>query len=136
MRKAPMPGIREPLLRLLYLLAEQGRREEAAQWARRASESGNAAALNGYARMLATSRFADIRDGQTALRHARRAVELDRKAAYLDTLAAAFAEMNRFEDAVQVQRQALAAAKVDSALVEAFSARLSAYEQAKPPAVQ
>ncbi len=125
-------GHTEPLLRLLYLLAEQGRRDEAAQWARRASESGNAAALNGYARMLATSPFADIRDGETALRHARRAVELDRQAAYLDTLAAALAEMNRFEDAIGVQREAIAAARENLALTEGFSVRLSAYEQAKP----
>ena len=129
--KGARAGHTEPFLRLLYLLAEQGRHDEAAQWARHASETGNAAALNGYARMLATSRFPDIRDGESALRHARRAVELDGKAAYLDTLAAAYAELNRFDDAIAVQRQALNTAG-DSSLVEELSARLSAYEQAQP----
>ncbi len=53
-------------------------------------------------------------------------------AASLDTLAAAYAEMNQFDHAVAVQRHALEAAVDDGALIESFSARLSAYEQAQP----
>lgn len=125
-------GHTDALLRLLYLLADSGRHAQAANWALRASEAGNARALNGYAWLLATSPIAQIRDGQRALRHAHRAVGLDRKAAYLDTLAAAYAELNRFEDAQAVQQQALAAAEDDAALIEELTAHLSAYQEARP----
>ena len=125
-------GHTDALLRLLYLLASGGHRAEAADWAQRAWEQGNAQALNGYAWLLATSPVAAIRDGKRALRQAHRAVELQRKAAYLDTLAAAYAELNRFEDALAVQQQALDMAGDDAALVEELTARLSNYRQARP----
>ncbi|MCY4563272.1 MAG: tetratricopeptide repeat protein [Gammaproteobacteria bacterium] len=125
-------GHTDALLRLLYLLAGSGREAGAAQWAQRATVTGNARALNGYAWLLATSPIPEIRNGEQALRHAQQAVTLDRKAAYLDTLAAAYAEMSRFEDAVAVQRQALDAADDDPALIEELTAHLSAYEQARP----
>ena len=101
-------GQTDALLRLLYLLAGSGRHAEAASWATRAFEAGDALTLNGYAWLLATSPHPDIRDGDQALAQAQRAVRLERKAAYLHTLAAAYAEIGRFEDAVAVLRQALA----------------------------
>ena len=125
-------GHTDALLRLLNLLAGDGRRAEAARWAQKASDSGNARALNGYAWLLATSSTPEIRDGEKALRHALRAVALERKADHLDTLAAAYAEMSRFDDAVAVQRQALEAAGGDPQLIEELTAHLSAYEQARP----
>lgn len=125
-------GHSDALLRLLYLLAGSGRAADAAVWAQRASAGGDARALNGYAWLLATSPIPELRDGELALRHAHRAVELDRNAAYLDTLAAAYAELTRFEDALAVQRQALAAADGDPALIEELRAHLAAYEQSRP----
>ena len=116
----------------MYLLAGSGRGAEAEIWAQRAFEAGDALALNDYAWMLATSPVPEMRDGKLALRHAHRAVELNRGAANLDTLAAAYAELTRFEDARAVQRQALAAAGDDVALVEELTAHLAAYENARP----
>ncbi len=130
--KGSEAGDTDAMVRLLYLLADSGRDAEAAQWAHRASAAGDARALNAYAWLLATSRTPAIRDGKLALEHAQRAVDLDRNAAYLDTLAAAYAELARFEDALTVQRQALAAAGDDPALIEELRAHLAAYEQGRP----
>ncbi len=130
--KGGAAGHTDALLRLLYLLAGSGADAEAAHWAQRAAEQGNARALNGYAWLLATAGAEGMRDGEQALRHAQRAVALERKAAHLDTLAAAYAELNRFEDAVLVQRQALDVAGDDTALVQELSARLASYRQARP----
>ena len=125
-------GHSDALLRLMHLLAASGRHAEAAQWAQQAMESGDARALNGFAWLLATSPIPEVRDGELALGHAQQALDLDRKAAYLDTLAAAYAEMGRFEDAVAVQRQALDAAGDNPAVIEELSDHLSAYELARP----
>ena len=130
--KGSEAGHTDALVRLMYLLTGSGRQEEAARWAQTAAETGDARALNGYAWLLATSAVPEFRDGERALRHAQQAVSLDRKAAYLDTLAAAYAEISRFEDAVAVQRLALDAADGDPALVEELAAHLAAYEQARP----
>ncbi len=130
--KGSEAGHTDALVRLMYLLTGSGREEEAARWAQTAAEAGDARALNGYAWLLATSPVPEIRDGERALRHAQQAVSLDRKAAYLDTLAAAYAEISRFEDAVAVQRLALDAADGDPALIKELTAHLAAYEQARP----
>ena len=130
--KGSAAGHSGALLRLLRLLASRGHRAEAAPWAEQAWQRRDARALNAYAWLLATSPVAEIRDGELALRHAHRAVELEPKAAYLDTLAAAYAESGRFEDALAAQRQALALADGDAALIEEFNVRLAAYQQARP----
>ena len=130
--KGSEAGQTDALLRLLTLLVSDGQGAEAESWAERAWQEGNARALNAYAWLLATSPETHIRDGQRALQHAHRAVGLDRKAAYLDTLAAAYAELKRFEDAQAVQRQALAAAEDDAALIEELNEHLSAYQEARP----
>ncbi len=122
----------DALLRLLYLLLRDGHRGEAADWAEQAWQESRARVLNAYAWLLATSSDARIRDGVEALRQANRAVRLQRTAAHLDTLAAAYAELRRFEDAQAVQRQALDAADDDAPLIDELHARLSAYRQARP----
>lgn len=130
--KGSEAGHTDALLRLLYLLLSDGNSSAAASWVQRASERDDAQALNAYAWLRATAPLAGIRDGELALQHAHRAVALERNAAYLDTLAAAYAELNRFEDAVAVQHQALAAAGNDAALIEELTEHLSAYRQARP----
>jgi tetratricopeptide (TPR) repeat protein len=68
-----------------------------------------APAYNALAWVLATCPDDDVRNGRKAVTHAEKAVELtERKSgAYLDTLAAAYAEARRFDDAVRVQQEAL-----------------------------
>ena len=78
----------------------------------------NVQALNDYAWLLSTSEFAEVRNGPQAVTLASQAVARNRTPAYLDTLAAAYAETGKFDRAVQVQREAIGlAGEGDAALV-------------------
>ena len=71
------------------------------------------ALLNQYAFALATNLRAELRDGEEAVRAARRALELggDDRPMLLDTLAAAHAEAGDFREALRVSDQAIAVAE-------------------------
>jgi tetratricopeptide (TPR) repeat protein len=73
------------------------------------ADDANPYAHNALAWLLATCPDADVRSGRRAVTHAEKAVELtERKhGAFLDTLAAAYAEVQRFDDAIRVQQEAL-----------------------------
>lgn len=97
------------------------------------------AMLNNLAWALATSPDAEVRDGARALATIERAMELRGKKkagpVYMDTKAAALAELGRFEDAARVQKRAirnLRLAKVDESIVADFEQRLAIYEQGMP----
>jgi tetratricopeptide (TPR) repeat protein len=70
-------------------------------------------ALNNLAWMLATSTNAAVRDGARAVRLAERAREITggKKTIYLGTLAAAYAEAGRFDDAISTAEKACALAE-------------------------
>jgi len=65
----------------------------------------SATAYNNLAWMLATFPAAEHRDGDKAVRYAEKAVEIEPSANRIDTLAAAYAEAGRFEDAVKAQEK-------------------------------
>jgi len=92
--------------------------------------------LNQTAWVLATSPETSLRDGPQAVVLAERAVRLSggRQPAILDTLAAAYAEVGRFAEAVQVTNQTLALAgkQNNRRLVEALEARIALYEAKTP----
>ena len=68
----------------------------------------NAAAYNSKAWLLATCPEAKYRDGKAAIELAKKACDLtmDKNAQYVDTLAAAFAEVGSFDLAVQTMKLA------------------------------
>lgn len=121
--------LREAEARLLVLRAGVGH----------CSESH--ALLNRYAFSLATSPDPALRDGQEALRAARRALELagDERPALLDTLAAAYAETGNFAEAVSVSRRALAVAEQQGRspqLVASLRRSLALFERGQPLRVE
>ena len=67
----------------------------------------NAKAYNGKAWLLATCRDAEYRNGTEAVELAKKAVELSPEGYILDTLAAAYAEDGKFEDAITTQEKAI-----------------------------
>jgi TPR repeat protein len=140
--RAAEAGMVDAQLHLAYTALrrdEPEERREAADWFARAAMQGNPQAMNDYAWLLATSPDAELRDGPRALTLARRAVALERSPSHLDTLAAAYAELGRFTQAVATQRDALAAvAALDprpanaAALEQELSAHLEAFEAGRP----
>ena len=96
---------------------------------RQAAESGETEALNSLAWLLATSPSEKVRDGGRAVAFAEKAVaETNHKNdAYIDTLAAAYAEAGRFEQAIAVEKEAIALTK-DAEWKGQFMTRLKLYE--------
>ena len=108
-------------------------RSEALKWSRKAALMGGARAYNDYAWLLATSKFDGLRNGTLALDQATRAVELDPRAPFLDTLAAAYAELGDFELAITTQRQAIASiTDEDGEIRDELEERLQYYERSEP----
>ncbi len=100
-------------LGLAQLLLAQGDVEteaEAIGWLARATEEGDADAANAYAWVLATSNHSAHRNGERAVQFAEYAVAQEETASYLDTLAAAYAEVGRWEEAAATQVRAIEAA--------------------------
>jgi tetratricopeptide (TPR) repeat protein len=93
-------------------------------------------AMNDAAHALAASPNASDRNGAEAVKLAERAVQLsgERNPAYLDTLAAAYAEVGRFPEAIATARKALdlAAQQHRGGLVEGLNTRIKLYERQQP----
>jgi tetratricopeptide (TPR) repeat protein len=91
---------------------------------------------NGLAWILATSSNDAQRNGEEALRLAEKACELTQNSQheYVDTLAAAYAELGRFEDAVAQAQEAIRLAEEagQTEAVAAYRQRLALYEQKQP----
>jgi Flp pilus assembly protein TadD len=91
---------------------------------------------NNLAWLLATSSDASIRDGNRAMELAKQDVRLSRgkDPNYLRTLAAAFAESDRFAEAKETAWQALQAAerRSNSTLANAFQDEIALYDLGLP----
>lgn len=89
--------------------------------------------LNARARVYATCPDDNVRDGAKAVKDAERAVELTggKHAPFLNTLAAAYAETDDYNKAVETINKAIELQKDEDALEE-YKARLSLYRQHKP----
>jgi protein O-mannosyl-transferase len=119
-------------------LVRCGRFEEAVVQDKIAIElsPGSAMIANNLAWLLATCYKTSVRNGLEAVEYAQRAVTLTKEQdpSYLDTLAAAYAEAGRFDDAVQTAQKAfrLASQQNKSALAASVKERMLLYEAKKP----
>ena len=91
--------------------------------------------LDGLVRILAASPEAEVRDGELALRIGRQLAAAHRRAETLESLAMAYAELGRFDEAVRTQEAAIRAAEqqdMKAGLVEYLRDNLRRYEEGKP----
>jgi len=150
-REGKVPGqderVGEALHGIVQLLNSTGQTVAATQWQkrlnewhrglrdlyRRQAERGGAGDLNDLARLLATCNDPAIRDGRAALTFAERAVAATnrRDPAYLDTLAAAYAEAGQFDKAIAAQKEALAL-EPEGKMRQDCAAKLALYESNRP----
>ena len=120
------------------LLLTQGQYQEAVKHLREAINlSPNmVSALNDLAWIYATHPRSDLRNAVEAVRLAEQACQLSGRKipAYLDTLAAAYAEAGRFAEAVTTAEKAiqLAGANGHSQLAAQIQAHLDRYQQGRP----
>jgi tetratricopeptide (TPR) repeat protein len=132
------PGIVQSYQNLGNALYMQGKIPEAlARWREGLRVDPNhLPLLSQTAWVLATCPEASVRNGTEAVELAQRAVQVSggRDPVILDTLAAAYAEVGRFPEAVQTARQALALATQQNAqpLAEGLKARIALYEAKTP----
>ena len=89
---------------------------------------------NGLAWLLCTAPDAKVRDGKRAVEAATKACELTnyKNGGYLDTLAAAYAEIGEFDKAVEWQEKALKAGDIPVKDLDAARKRLELFKQKKP----
>jgi Flp pilus assembly protein TadD len=132
------PRALEPRQQLAATLAAAGRTADAVQQYRELLRLTPDAplVLNNLAWILATHPDASLRDGAEAVRLAERACQLvgNREAFLLGTLAAAYAEAGRFDEAVRTSTQAITLADQNGQSAVATSNRglLDLYKAAKP----
>ena len=93
-------------------------------------------ALNSFAWLKATCPKAQYRDGNVAIEKAVRACELTswKECAYLDTLAAAYAESGDYEEALRWQKEAITLLSEDDRAEQQalYESRLTLYQSGKP----
>jgi tetratricopeptide (TPR) repeat protein len=99
-------------------------------------EPENVAVLNHTALVLAASRDESVRNGPEAVKLAETAARVSNGQApeILDTLAAAYAEVGRFDQAISIARRArdLAASRGNHRLMEQLDARIKLYQATQP----
>ncbi|MEY2410226.1 MAG: protein O-mannosyl-transferase, partial [Verrucomicrobiota bacterium] len=127
-----------PRIQLAGMQEVAGRAVEAVQSYRDliAAQPDRPELLNNFAWLLATSADPAARNGAEAVRHAERACQLTehRQAIFIGTLAAAFAEAGRFDDAIHAASEAIAVASSagDASVVERNRQLLELYRAGKP----
>ena len=89
--------------------------------------------MDGLARLQAACPYSSVRDGQSAINFAEKAVAATKRKNpnCLDTLAAAYAEAGQFEKAVAVQKEAIALNQI-GALKEELATHLKLYKSNSP----
>jgi membrane associated rhomboid family serine protease len=105
-------------------------REQGLRWLRRAAEAGDVSGTNGLAWWLATAPEDSLRNGAEAVRWAEQAYKLRSGPEVADTLAAAYAEAEHWDDAIAMQESAVRDLRAERAeYVVLFRERLQRYRQ-------
>jgi tetratricopeptide (TPR) repeat protein len=91
-------------------------------------------AYNGLAWLMATYPEGRYRDGKRAVELAEKAVALKDEANFLDTLAAAYAEAGRFQEAIKTQERAITKRKQEGGKKDLphYEEHLSSYKAGEP----
>lgn len=117
-----------------HLLAQFDEQKEAGlEWIRKSAEQGHVPAMNGLAWIRATATDERFRDGAEALKWGTQACEGSewKEATFIDTLAAAYAELEKWDEAVAAQQKAItqlsAEQKQDTEFAQSFQTRLEQY---------
>ncbi len=132
------PSVAQARNQLAMALTRRGRPGEAITEYREIlkSDPASAEAHNALAWLLATSPSAEFRNGPEAIRLAKRAFLLsgESSAAMLDTLAAAYAESGRFDEAIETEERAIAllSAPEQESLRSGFEERMARYARRTP----
>jgi Flp pilus assembly protein TadD len=89
---------------------------------------------NNLAWLLAVCPESKYRDGEKAIELAKKAIELKETTVHIDTLAAAYAEAGRFQDAIQTEEGAIAKLKQEGNTkgIAEFEQHLASYKAGKP----
>ena len=125
-------------LGLVSVLPHLGRTAEAVSHLKTAMQNcpDTPDAMNNLAWTLASSEEAELRDGAQAVKHAERACELthDRETMMVGTLAAAYAEAGRFDEAIATAQKActLASESSQQELLNRNQELLELYRQHRP----
>jgi len=122
-----------PRYALASLLLRQGRSEEAAKLLHLRASIEEVEVWNHVAWQLATCTHQPMRDGALALIFAEQAVGKTsrKKPEYLDTLAAAYAELGHFDQAAATQREAISLT-IEEERKKSRAERLKLYESKTP----
>lgn len=101
---------------------------EAVKWYRLAAEQGDIIATNRLAWLLATCPVRRVCDGHAALEFAKLAVDSNRSATNLDSMAAAFARIGEFDKALTLVEEILADKNLRKAAQIKYSQRIYRYQ--------
>ncbi|MBL4700630.1 MAG: tetratricopeptide repeat protein, partial [Phycisphaeraceae bacterium] len=131
--------VAEAYQRMGMIQLQMGHTQQALTSFERSAKEGQSASVESihhWAWLLATHPDSDLRDGNKALQLAIKLCKLTKNRAprYLDTLAAASAEVGRYPQAITVQTQAIGLAKQAgfTELVTTMTRRLTLYQNHKP----
>lgn len=96
---------------------------------RESAMAGDASGMNGYAWYLATAREDHLRDGGEAVRWAEKGYALDPSVEVRDTLAAAYAEVDRWDDAIATQKRVVQSPGLEATAAAEYMRHLEHFER-------
>ena len=127
---AAAAGNAEEQYRYAMILSRYGKKAEEMSWLKKAAGQEHIPAMNALAWNLATDRDDTLRDGKEAVKLAEKVCQKDnwKDSQYVDTLAAAYAEVERWNDTVKTRQLAISKLGTEAEETKAsFDGRLKQY---------